>query len=105
MPLNTPKALLPFIVLVELVSSFIRPITLAVRLAANIVAGHLLLVLLSSVISLKSSLFVIVFIFGIIRIIILSVLESAVRLIQAYVFVALQRLYVSEVRQPLSLKV
>lgn len=44
-PGGTPLPLIPFIVLIELVRSCIRPLTLGVRLAANIVAGHLLLVL------------------------------------------------------------
>lgn len=96
-PLSTPTPLLPFMVLVELVRSIIRPLTLAVRLAANIVAGHLLLVLLRSVISVKRSLFILIGIMVIIVILVLSVLESAVSLIQAYVFVALQRLYLREV--------
>ena len=47
-PLGTPVALIPFMVLIELVRNFIRPLTLSVRLAANIVAGHLLLTLLGN---------------------------------------------------------
>ena len=39
--------LIPLIVLIELVRNFIRPITLSVRLAANIVAGHLLIRLIN----------------------------------------------------------
>ena len=98
-PLRTPTVLLPFIVLVELVSSLIRPLTLAVRLAANIVAGHLLLVLLRDTIAVKRPLFIGVVSIMLIIILGLSILESAVRLIQAYVFVALQTLYLSEVRK------
>jgi len=45
-PLGTPGVLTSFIVLVELVRNLIRPITLSVRLMANIVAGHLLIGLL-----------------------------------------------------------
>jgi F-type H+-transporting ATPase subunit a len=45
-PLGTPGGLVPFIVVIELVRTLIRPLTLAIRLAANIVAGHLLLLLL-----------------------------------------------------------
>ena len=45
-PLGTPGPLIMFIVLVEILRRTIRPVTLSVRLAANIVAGHLLLVLL-----------------------------------------------------------
>ncbi|HAO14812.1 MAG TPA: ATP synthase F0 subunit A, partial [Tenacibaculum sp.] len=47
-PSGTPGALIPLIVLIELVRNFIRPITLSVRLAANIVAGHLLIRLINS---------------------------------------------------------
>jgi F-type H+-transporting ATPase subunit a len=47
-PLGTPGALIPFIVLIETTRNVIRPGTLAVRLAANIIAGHLLLVLLGN---------------------------------------------------------
>ncbi len=36
---------MPVIVIIETVSSVIRPATLAVRLAANMIAGHLLLAL------------------------------------------------------------
>lgn len=44
-PTGTPPLLIPFMVIIELVRRVIRPLTLAVRLAANMVAGHLLLVL------------------------------------------------------------
>ena len=46
-PSGTPSALIPLIVLIELVRNIIRPITLSVRLAANIVAGHLLISLVN----------------------------------------------------------
>lgn len=38
-PQGTPGALIPFIVLIETIRNVIRPGTLAVRLAANIIAG------------------------------------------------------------------
>ena len=44
-PTGTPYVLIPFIVLIELVRNVIRPVTLSVRLAANLVAGHLLITL------------------------------------------------------------
>merc|ERR1711936_472797 len=47
-PRGTPVALIPVIVIIETVSNIIRPGTLPIRLAANIVAGHLLLTLLGS---------------------------------------------------------
>merc|ERR1711874_385251 len=50
-PLGTPVALIPLMVIIEIVRRLIRPITLSVRLAANIVAGHLLIALISGPIS------------------------------------------------------
>ena len=92
-PHGTPIILIPFIVLIELIRTIIRPITLAIRLAANIIAGHLLIVLLSSAFL---SLPTISFIILIPRLILLSILEIAVAFIQAYVFRVLITLYLSE---------
>lgn len=96
-PNGTPYVLTPFIVLIELTSRVIRPLTLSVRLAANMVAGHLLLTLLSSQ---ASSTFWTICLLVITALILLSVLESAVALIQAYVFSILSSLYVNEVNNP-----
>lgn len=93
-PMGTPYPLMPLIVLIEIVRRAIRPITLAVRLAANIVAGHLLLVLISRQASLSSALVLPLIVVGVS---LLGVLESAVALIQAYVFSVLRTLYLREV--------
>lgn len=92
-PLRTPFVLIPFIVLIELIRRIIRPLTLAVRLAANIVAGHLLLCLLCRRIPLTG--IIVVFLFSVLLII--EVLELAVALIQSYVFRILITLYLKEV--------
>ena len=47
-PVGTPGFLIPIIVIIETVRRVIRPATLAIRLAANIVAGHLLFTLLGT---------------------------------------------------------
>lgn len=47
-PQGTPFILIPFIVIIESIRLIIRPFTLAIRLTANIIAGHLLLSLLGS---------------------------------------------------------
>ena len=93
-PLGTPGVLIPFIVLIEIVRSVIRPLTLSIRLVANIVAGHLLLTLLGSR---ANSLPMLGLVALIITIILLCFLESGVRLVQAYVFRALRTLYLREV--------
>lgn len=96
-PLGSPGPLAPFMVVIELTRAVIRPITLSVRLAANIVAGHLLMVLLRSpATSAPSSLALLI----IAALILLGVLESAVATIQAYVFRILSVLYINEVNNP-----
>lgn len=47
-PYGAPIALAPFLVLIEIVSYLAKIISLGVRLAANITAGHLLLAIISS---------------------------------------------------------
>nr|YP_010269877.1 ATP synthase F0 subunit 6 [Polygraphus poligraphus]QXG82897.1 ATP synthase F0 subunit 6 [Polygraphus poligraphus]UJX85652.1 ATP synthase F0 subunit 6 [Polygraphus poligraphus] len=92
-PQGAPSALLPFLVLVETISNIIRPGTLAIRLTANMIAGHLLLTLLgSSGPSLNFWMSSIL----IMAQILLLVLETAVSMIQAYVFSVLATLYSSE---------
>nr|QNH68836.1 ATP synthase F0 subunit 6 [Anartia jatrophae saturata] len=93
-PQGTPTILMPFMVLIETISNIIRPGTLAVRLTANMIAGHLLLTLLSSTGINMNNYLVIMLIF--IQILLL-VLESAVAIIQAYVITILSTLYSSEV--------
>lgn len=93
-PQGTPAVLIPFIVCIETISNVIRPGTLAVRLTANIIAGHLLLTLLGNT---GPSLSSILLILLLITQIALLVLESAVAIIQSYVFAVLRTLYSSEV--------
>nr|YP_011002193.1 ATP synthase F0 subunit 6 [Dicranoptycha shandongensis]WPO00998.1 ATP synthase F0 subunit 6 [Dicranoptycha shandongensis] len=93
-PQGTPPVLMPFMVCIETISNVIRPMTLAVRLAANMIAGHLLLTLLGNTGPSMSYIMVVILIFGQI---LLLVLESAVAIIQAYVFTVLSTLYSSEV--------
>lgn len=93
-PQGTPAILIPFIVCIETIRNVIRPGTLAVRLTANIIAGHLLLTLLGNT---GPSLSVILISFLIITQIALLVLESAVAIIQSYVFAVLRTLYSREV--------
>lgn len=92
-PQGTPSALIPFIVLIETISNLIRPGTLAVRLTANIIAGHLLIVLLSSATPL-TPFFLSPILFN--AQVALSLLETAVAFIQAYVFSVLVTLYIAE---------
>nr|AIW64781.1 ATP synthase F0 subunit 6 [Indopodisma kingdoni] len=93
-PQGTPPALMSFMVLIETISNVIRPGTLAVRLAANMIAGHLLLTLLGYTGPSMTMNLISLLIFGQM---LLLILESAVAMIQAYVFSILSTLYSSEV--------
>lgn len=93
-PQGTPSVLIPFMVCIETISNIIRPGTLAVRLAANIIAGHLLLTLLGST---GPSINIILINVLLITQIALLTLESAVAIIQSYVFAVLRTLYSREV--------
>nr|QGK86783.1 ATP synthase F0 subunit 6 [Siobla xizangensis] len=93
-PQNTPSILMPFMVIIETISNMIRALTLSVRLTANMIAGHLLITLLSST-GISLSIYFIPLL--IIIQTLLLMLESAVTIIQAYVFMILTTLYSSEV--------
>nr|AVE15649.1 ATP synthase F0 subunit 6 [Popa spurca spurca] len=93
-PQGTPGALMPFMVCIETISNIIRPGTLAIRLAANMIAGHLLMTLLGNT---GSTMMMPLLPLLIITQILLLTLESAVAIIQSYVFAVLSTLYSSEV--------
>ena len=92
-PNETPFILIPFIVIIETIRNIIRPLTLAIRLAANIIAGHLLL---SILITASERTPIYLYPLLILPQIALSSLEVAVALIQAYVFRVLLTIYSSE---------
>ncbi len=77
--------------LTELISLFLRPITLTLRLVINITAGHLILGLIAGGTMITS-----VSIFATIAAVMFIILELAVAIIQAYVFRMLRLLYSKE---------
>nr|QXF68521.1 ATP synthase F0 subunit 6 [Stagmatoptera biocellata] len=92
-PQGTPGALMPFMVCIETISNIIRPGTLAIRLAANMIAGHLLMTLLGNT---GSNMMMSLIPLLIMTQLLLLTLESAVAMIQSYVFAVLSTLYSSE---------
>nr|YP_002995757.1 ATP synthase F0 subunit 6 [Lineus viridis]ACO40316.1 ATP synthase F0 subunit 6 [Lineus viridis] len=97
LPVGAPSVLNPFLVLVESVSLLVRPITLSVRLAANMGAGHIVLCLLGSYLS--SGFFCYstfsVFVMGAMGAF-YFLFEVGICLIQCYIFFLLINLYADE---------
>nr|WKT11033.1 ATP synthase F0 subunit 6 [Ptychadena beka] len=96
LPEGTPTILIPTLILIETTSLFIRPLALGVRLTANLTAGHLLIHLISMAIEAMLSTSLIVSSILFMTLMLLTILEIAVAMIQAYVFVLLLSLYLQE---------
>ena len=98
-PAGTPLALVPLLVLIELISYFARAFSLGVRLFANIVAGHTLLKILSGFLYPALTSGILLFFVTLLPMAIfiaLVGLEIAVSLIQAYVFTILTCSYLKD---------
>nr|NP_944729.1 ATP synthase F0 subunit 6 [Pontoporia blainvillei]CAD88006.1 ATPase6 protein [Pontoporia blainvillei] len=96
LPQGTPTFLIPMLVMIETISLFIQPMALAVRLTANITAGHLLLHLIGSTVLALTNINLLAASITFIILTLLTILEFAVALIQAYVFTLLVSLYLQD---------
>nr|AGN71320.1 ATP synthase F0 subunit 6 [Leptophryne borbonica] len=96
LPEGTPTMLIPALIIIETISLFIRPLALGVRLTANLTAGHLLIQLISTATMTLLSTNPVVSSLTFITLLLLTVLEIAVAMIQAYVFILLLSLYLQE---------
>nr|YP_011014801.1 ATP synthase F0 subunit 6 [Eusudasina nantouensis]WQB38482.1 ATP synthase F0 subunit 6 [Eusudasina nantouensis] len=90
LPMGTPSMIMPMMIIIETTGNLIRPISLSVRLTANMIAGHLLMTLLGNM---NESLMIITLPIQIM----LMMFETAISIIQAYVFSTLITLYSSEI--------
>ncbi len=98
-PAGTSLPLVPVLVIIELLSYIARSISLGLRLGSNILAGHLLLVILGGLIFDFMSSGIIFFIIGFLPLgLVLGImcLECAIALIQAYVFTILACSYIKD---------
>jgi len=98
LPAGSPFVLALLLVPIELVSFLFRPISLSVRLFANMMAGHALLKVIISfawTMTFLSGGFALLHIFPLAIIVLLMFLEFGVALIQAYVFTILTCIYIN----------
>jgi ATP synthase subunit 6 len=97
MPQGAPMGLAPLLVLIETASYLSRAISLGVRLAANLSAGHLLFAILASfAYQMLVGDLVLLSIFPIAIMVFITILEIAVAMIQAYVFCLLTTIYLGD---------
>nr|ALR69017.1 ATP synthase F0 subunit 6 [Taeniacara candidi] len=96
LPQGTPTPLIPALIVIETISLFIRPVALGVRLTANLTAGHLLIQLISTATFVLLPLMPTTALLTMTLLFLLTLLEVAVALIQAYVFILLLSLYLQE---------
>lgn len=98
-PKGCPLGLLPLLVLIEFISYLARNVSLGLRLAANVLSGHLLLNILSSFTYNIMTSGVLYFFLGLIPlafVISFSTLEIGIAFIQAQVFVVLSCSYIKD---------
>ncbi|MFN2505757.1 MAG: F0F1 ATP synthase subunit A [Acidimicrobiales bacterium] len=102
-PPGVPKSLLPLVALIEFISTFfVRPFSMAVRLFANMLAGHLLLVtfaVLSAALFTKSIL-VVILPLPFIMLVLLTGFEILVAVLQAFIFTILTAVYIGGAMNP-----
>lgn len=96
-PSEAPKAFLPLIVVIEVISYLLRSFSLSIRLFANMMAGHTLLFILSGfILAFVKSAFFILAILPMILVIAVLCLEVGIAFLQAYVFTVLIAIYFND---------
>jgi F-type H+-transporting ATPase subunit a len=105
-PSGMPKVMLLFMVPIEMLSYFVRPVTLAMRLFGNMLGGHVVMSLFGSfvvalgLVALSGGLATLAIIpsaLSFAMIVALTGLELVVAILQAFVFTALATVYLNEV--------
>lgn len=95
-PAGTPIYLAPLIIPLELISFFARPLTLAVRLAANMIAGHVLMKVFATFAVMLAGIFLASAALPTAFLIALTGLEMFIAVLQAYIFTVLTCVYLND---------
>lgn len=99
-PSGAPAPLLPLIVVIEIVSYLIRSFSLALRLFANLMAGHTLLHILSGFVVVAASFSLFVALIPYLLVFFVGILEVGISILQAYVFTVLLAIYLNDSIHP-----
>ena len=92
-PESVPTLLKPMIFVMELFSYCIRPFSLSIRLSANMVAGHVMMLVVASLVK---SMPIMLFPFGFVFILLLLMFEIFISCLQAYIFMTLSSVYLAD---------
>lgn len=98
-PPGAPKVLVPFLIVIEVISYFVRPVSLSVRLFANMLAGHTMLKVFAGLAVMLTSaggIFAAGSVLPFLALIGLTGLEVLVAGLQAYVFTILTCMYLND---------
>jgi F-type H+-transporting ATPase subunit a len=101
-PSGVPGWLMPLIVVIEIISFLSRPLSLSVRLFANMLAGHMALSIIASFVAilLGAGLWAILAPVPLAMTVALLALETLVAALQAYVFAILTCIYLNDALHP-----
>jgi F-type H+-transporting ATPase subunit a len=102
-PSGVPKVILPFVVLIEVLSFVSRPISLSIRLFANVLAGHITLKVFAGFVVMLAGAGAVGIVGAILPLagtVALTALEFLVAALQAYVFAILASLYLNDAIHP-----
>ena len=97
MPSGAPLVLAPLLVYIETLSYISRALSLGLRLAANLTAGHLLFAIMSGfTFNMLANGLIFTSLFPMLIMLFVTILEMAVAVIQAYVFSLLTTIYLGD---------
>jgi F-type H+-transporting ATPase subunit a len=92
-PSGTPIVIAPLLIVIETISTFVKPIALTIRLGANMTAGHIVILVMLSFVFIFQNILVGIFI-SVPMAVAISLLELIVAFIQAYVFTLLSAIFI-----------
>ncbi|ENR78936.1 ATP synthase subunit A [Brucella abortus 67/93] len=99
-PSGVPGIIVPLVVLIEIISFLSRPISLSVRLFANMLAGHITLKVFAGFVVSLSSLGIGGAVLPLLMTVAITALEFLVAFLQAYVFTVLTCMYINDAVHP-----